>query len=369
MTETTRAVEESVWSQAKSIGVIARSFWAAIVIGSILTAINQYPAIIAESSVQWVPLVLNYLVPFALSSFTCVWLLRRLRENDELIIEDDKSDDGVLLVGQMEQLSQQVLDNASKVNEASGQRANFAEDVLALSTQSAEEMREVERLADQINNSTSEVAHRFIDNMDHVQQLFNEITATQSQNEAVVNKIELLEKDIGKVNETLLIITDISNMTNLLALNAAIEAARAGEAGRGFAIVADEVKKLSQQTSAATQEIEVVIHNIQSSFSMLTGQVQLMADKINTSVGASSEGHAAILDKREKVQQQINLVDNLIQNMCNVTNEQIEKARLVSEKVSAMTDDAKAAVSGSHDNMEVGHSLIDSVKSLKAWIH
>ena len=69
------------------------------------------------------------------------------------------------------------------------------------------------------------------------------------------------------------------------------------------------------------------------------------------------------------MQQQINLVDNLIQNMCNVTNEQIEKARLVSEKVSAMTDDAKAAVSGSHDNMEVGHSLIDSVKSLKAWIH
>ena len=241
--------------------------------------------------------------------------------------------------------------------------------MLALSTQSAEELREVERLAEQIHNSTSEVASRFSDNMDHVQKLFNEIVDTQIHNQAVVENIQLLETDIGKINEMLLIITDISNMTNLLALNAAIEAARAGEAGRGFAIVADEVKKLSQQTTGATQEIEDTINDIKSSFSMLTYQVQLMGEKIHASAGSTSEGHGAILEKREKVQQQIDLVDQLIENMCNVTNEQIKKAKLVSEKVSAMTDDAKAAVRGSHDNMEVGQQLIGSVEFLKKWLH
>ena len=94
-----------------------------------------------------------------------------------------------------------------------------------------------------------------------------------------------------------------------------------------------------------------------------------MGEKIHASAGSTSEGHGAILEKREKVQQQIDLVDQLIENMCNVTNEQIKKAKLVSEKVSAMTDDAKAAVRGSHDNMEVGQQLIGSVEFLKKWLH
>ena len=369
MTEAKDAVEQSFWSQARSVGIIARSVWSAVIAGSLLTLITQYSALFGGEEIQWLSLVLTYIVPYALTSVTCIWVLKRINAQVKPEQEDKSCNEEAGLVDQMEKLSQQVLDNASRVNEASGKRVNFAEDVLALSTQSAQELGEVERLADQINTSTSEVASRFIDNMDHVQMLLGEITATQSQNDTVVKQIELLDFDISKINEMLLIITDISNMTNLLALNAAIEAARAGEAGRGFAIVADEVKKLSQQTTTATQEIEEAICDIKSSFSMLTSQVQLMADKINTSVGASSEGRSAIVEKREKVQEQFKLVDNLIQSLCHVTNEQIEKAKLVSEKVSAMTDDARAAVDGSHDNMEVGHSLIDSVKSLKKWIH
>lgn len=370
MADSIEVVEPSVWTQMNSMGVIGRSAWMAVFIGAGLTAVNQYPAIVGDSEILWFPLFITFIVPFLLSVFTSMWVVsKRLQNLEQNAGQDDEIDNSVELVGEMEKLSQQVLDNASRVNEASGKRVNFAEDVLALSTQSAEELREVERLADQISHSTTEVANRFIDNMDHVQQLFNEITDTQSHNDAVVKNIELLETDIGKINEMLLIITDISNMTNLLALNAAIEAARAGEAGRGFAIVADEVKKLSQQTTTATQEIEDTISDIKSSFSMLTYQVQLMGEKIHASVGSSSEGHSAIIEKREKVQEQIDLVDRLIENMCNVTNEQIDKAKLVSEKVSAMTDDAKAAVSGSHDNMEVGQSLIGSIKSLKSKLH
>ena len=370
MTVQLQAVGRSVWVQAKSIGVIPRSLGASLLMGIFLTVANQFQAVVGNTAIQWVPLVITFITPFVLSLLASIWVISRVNElNEQASEESVQNEDELKLVKEMETLSQQVLDNASRVNEASGKRVNFAEDVLALSTQSAEELREVERLADQISISTSEVAHRFVDSMDHVQKLFNEIIETQSQNDAVVQNIALLEKDIAKINEMLLTITDISNMTNLLALNAAIEAARAGEAGRGFAIVADEVKKLSQQTTSATNEIELTIHDIKTSYSMLTYHVQLMGDKINTSVGSSGEGHATITEKREKVQEQIELVDTLIANMRNVTNEQIEKANLVSQKVSAMTDDAKAAVSGSHDNMEVGHSLIDSVESLKKWLH
>jgi len=369
MIDKAQATAHSVWAQAKTMGVISRSIGASLFVGVLLTVINQYQAIFGKTSIQWIPVIFTILVPLILSLLASIWVIGRVTKLNNQATEEDIDDGGLALVQEMEKLSRQVLDNASRVNEASSKRVNFAEDVLALSTQTAEELREVERLTDKISISTSEVASRFVDSMDHVQKLFNEIIDTQSQNDAVVKNIALLEKDISKINEMLLTITDISNMTNLLALNAAIEAARAGEAGRGFAIVADEVKKLSQQTTSATNEIELTIHDIKTSYSMLTYQVQLMGDKINSSVGSSGDGHATITQKREKVQEQIDLVDTLINNMRNVTNEQIAKANVVSQKVSAMTDDAKAAVSGSHDNMEVGYSLIDSVESFRKWLH
>jgi len=357
------------WQRAISLGVVSRSIWVTLVIGSVLTAINQWEAIFGSAAFQWIPAILTYIVPYILNTLGCVWCIKQLDSHYQNILQDQQHVECSDIVEQLRILSQQVLDNASRVNQASGTRASFTEDVLALSQQSANELGEVEKLAIQVHSSVNEVANRFVDNMDHIRGLFGEITTTQTQTEGVIQNIGLLEKDIEKVNEMLVIITDISNMTNLLALNAAIEAARAGESGRGFAVVADEVKKLSQQTTSATQEIEEVISTVKGSFSMLVKQVQQMSEKINGSVGASSNGHITIQEKTDAVQEQLQIVDKLIQNMSNVTNEQIAKANLVSHKVSSITEDAKAATSGSHDNIEVGHKLKDAVTLLQQRLY
>lgn len=372
MPETSMDTDTSIWSQAESRAFMKKLFWASLVSGLLLTAINQHTAILGDAQLHWFALVINFLVPFFMSAFLLLWITSRVGKSESIPVEQQRDQNKEIvesLVVKLESLSQQVLDNANHASEVSTDRAHSAEDTLALSTQATEELSQVESLAEQISISTMDVAGRFADSMDHVQKLFNEITETQSQNEAVVKNISLLETDIVRINEMLLTITDISNMTNLLALNAAIEAARAGEAGRGFAIVADEVKKLSQQTTDATEQIELTIHDIKSSYSMLSYQVKLMGDKINSSVGATGDGHTAIMDKKSSVQEKIELVENLIRNMCNVTSEQVQKSRSVSEKLSMLTEDTRAAADGLHDNRGLGLELVDSVKSLKKLIH
>ncbi|MDG3088510.1 methyl-accepting chemotaxis protein [Vibrio hannami] len=188
-----------------------------------------------------------------------------------------------------------------------------------------------------------------------VEKTIESIRSVEAENESIKGKIEALKGDSAKISTILDVIVGISEQTNLLALNAAIEAARAGEHGRGFAVVADEVRNLAQKTQVSSEEINTMIKTIQERSDDLTNAIEGSANIISRTVEMSDQVGQSIGQVNESIQNTYNMNAQI----ASAAEEQNIVTRELNNNITAINDSSMAVTSESEQTVETASSLND----------
>jgi methyl-accepting chemotaxis protein len=278
------------------------------------------------------------------------------------------------MIAQIGQTSARVARSFEQIAVASGE-------VATRSSQQASQTNEVASAIEEMTSTIAETAQ----NINKTTKLSNEtIKVAQTGQTTVLSTVEGMRNIAEIVNETtatigklgassaligevVQVIEEIADQTNLLALNAAIEAARAGEAGRGFAVVADEVRKLAERTQKATKEIGRTIRSIQQDTEIAVEAAQAGADQVSSGIVLAENAGKAL----DTIVSSIRNVGDMIYQVAAAAEQQSVTAEHISkniEKISGVTNSNLRIVEGvAKDTKELNNEVSEMLGTVEQF--
>lgn len=301
------------------------------------------------------------------------------------LIQVDGKDEPARLLEALAVMRQNLRKTIEQISGSATQLAYAAEE-LSVATEVAssglqKQNNEIEQAATAVNEMTAaveEVARNAVSTSEESQQsnqaaregrdrVVETVSAIQAMTKDVQTTSTLVEglavqgRDIGKVLD---VIRSIAEQTNLLALNAAIEAARAGEAGRGFAVVADEVRALAHRTAQSTQEIEQMVAGIQNGTGEAVQSMQLSTNRTQTTLELARSAGVAL----EQITAAISKINERNLVIASASEEQAQVSREVDRNLVNIRDLSTQSAAGANQTSVASHELSRLAVDLSAMV-
>lgn len=238
-------------------------------------------------------------------------------------------------------LTDKMSESVSAVDESSNQLAQMAQSI----EQVASTSQVLSTSAAQVNDTTSQIMSLLSQGSSSSNTNQQTLVACTKEVNTTADELSLLQDECSRIGSVLDVIRGIADQTNLLALNAAIEAARAGEQGRGFAVVADEVRALAHRTQESTVEIQSMVEGLQEKSTNAVSAIARGQSLTQESLSHSEE----VVEALQKIDVVFTEINSLTSQMANGTNEQQQSTASINENMTAvvsLSQDINLSLSG-----------------------
>ena len=271
-------------------------------------------------------------------------------------------------ISDVKMTSQRLTEDSRQLNISAKEISSTMEEQVAKSSQIAAASEEMSQTTIDIAKNSSNIAASATNASAVAKEGEHIVNKSVAEVETIAEKVsesaELIKtlgersKQIGNIVG---VIKDIADQTNLLALNAAIEAARAGEQGRGFAVVADEVRKLAEKTTNATSEISEMIQSIQGEVNKAVMSTDHATAQVKVGVDLSTQAGGALI----KIVGSVDGLHQMVEQIASATEEMSQVSDQISQDINTIAHSSKGILSRSE---QISHSSSD-LAELSAKLH